>query len=483
MGAIKQLVGQTAIYGLGNMFVRLIGYLLTPWLTRICSVEEYGIYTDLIANIIFLQVLLTYGLETGYFKFASKGKNKLVFTNIFSNLFTTTVLFIVAGFIFSDSLLHYFGEGYNKNLIYYFILINGIDAVCVIPLAEIRLKGKPKKYSIIRIIEIIVFVFFVYLFTSIQLGKFDFTIHLKFENIVNAIFLANVISSTVKFIALSGEIRSNLIKQFDFKLIKRIIWFSLPLMVSQLAGTMNEVLDRFMLKKLLDKDLALYSVGIYGANLKLAVIVNIFIQMFRYGAEPFFFKIYDRKDSKNTFSKLLNLFTAFLLLTSGGIIIGLDIFKHLIGEEFRCGLDIVPYLLFGYIFYGILYNMSVWYKGSGLTKYAILITATGLVINVIIDVWLIPAYTYKGAAIGRLSSYFIMVIFSYLLSQKVNPMNYNTRRILVYTMMGLAIVLSYYVIEGITLKYVISVGIWLVFAYFVIIKEKLYENFKQWRSK
>jgi O-antigen/teichoic acid export membrane protein len=254
------------------------------------------------------------------------------------------------------------------------------------------------------------------------------------------IFVCNLLSNGVVILFLTKEFRDYSIRLFDIKLLKPILVYGLPLMASQLGGVVNESLDRSVYKHIVsDKETGLYDLAIYGANYKIAGFIMLVIQMFRYAAEPFFFNSSKEKDSKQQFSKLMNLFVGVIVTMSLFILVFIDYFKILIDEDYHEGLFIVPYIVLSYVLAGILFNLSVWFKLSGKTHYAIIITVVGALITLLINFVYVPEYKYLASAYAHVIAYSVMVLISFFLGQKFYRIKYDVWIILGYLGLGICL--------------------------------------------
>ncbi|MCK5171419.1 MAG: oligosaccharide flippase family protein, partial [Bacteroidales bacterium] len=365
MNQIKKLAGQTVIYGFGTIAPRLLNFLLlTPFYTRIFEQKEYGVFTELYAYIVFLLVILTYGMETGFFRFSKSEKDfSKVYSTSLISLFITSATFVILSNIFSSNIAILLDYEHNVEFIRWFCIIVSIDAFTAIPFAKLRYLGKAKKFGILKIINVSVNIgfnlfFFLLLPEIIELNPESvYKIFYNPELGVGYVFIANLIASVVTLVLLLPEIFDAKIN-FDLNLLKRILIYSFPLLIVGIAGTINEVLDKILMKHLvLDPSTAMEQVGVYGANYKMAVLMTLFIQMFRYAAEPYFFSRMDDKDAKVQYATIMKLFIIFGLIIFLGVVLYIDIVKYFIGEEFRAGLKIVPIILLANLFLGIIFNL------------------------------------------------------------------------------------------------------------------------------
>lgn len=449
MGHVKQLAGQTMVYGLGIVLPRLLNYaLLTPFYTRIFSTSEYGIITELYAYLVFLMVLLTYGLETGLFRYADSERVKEnVYKTTLISITVTTGIFLLFSSIFSTAIAGFIGYPGKESFILMMVWIIGLDAFSAIPFAKIRLENKAIRYTLIRLAEIFSNLlanwFFLY-YCPRSAGNMVWIDSIYNPDYgVGYVLLSNLIGTIVKTALLFPEIIVH-VGVFKIDIFRKLIVYSSPLLIAGLAGTVNEALDRVLLKHLLPASSdPLSQLGIYGANYKMAVLMTLFIQMFRYAAEPFFFSKKDRSDAKVIYASVMKYFIAAGIFIFLMVMLYIDVFKLFIGVEFRAGLGIVPIILLANLLMGIFYNQSIWYKLKNLTKYGAWLVLLGSAITVLINVLFIPVYGFVASAYAHLISYSAMVLLSYLLGRKFYDIPYDLKRIAIYFFLGLAVFLLF----------------------------------------
>jgi O-antigen/teichoic acid export membrane protein len=442
---IKQLFGQTAVYGLGIVLPRLLNYLLlTPFYTRVFERATYGIVTELYAYVVFLLVILTYGMETGYFRYASNSEQKeKVYTTVLSSLFISSLLFVGLVWIWVRPISSVLGYSQHPEYIKWLTAIVAIDAFTTIPFARIRLYNKPLKYALIRIAEV-----------SINIGLNLFFLHycphhtdaqwiqaIYNEQIgVGYVLISNLIASSIKLLILIPDILAAFRSVFELSLFRKIFSYSYPLLIAGLAGTINEALDRILLKHLIPLDQnPMEQLGIYGANYKLAVLMTLFVQMFKYAAEPFFFSKSEEKDAKKLYADVMLFFVIAGLFIFLLVNLYINYFILFIGSDFREGVNIVPVVLLANLVMGIFFNLSIWYKLTNKTRYGAVLVIMGALITVIINTLFIPRYGYVASAWAHLICYTTMVIVSYAWSRKHYAIPYQTGRILAYIGLALAI--------------------------------------------
>ncbi|MFZ4462888.1 MAG: lipopolysaccharide biosynthesis protein [Bacteroidales bacterium] len=439
---LRSLAGQTLVYGMGTIVPRLLNYLLVPYYTRVFKQGEYGQITELYAYVAFFMVLLTYGMETAFFRFSQKEDTNKVFNTIFSLIIVTSTAFlllIAVSFDFLAGLIQYTG---SQEYILFVGLVVALDAATAVPFALLRKQNKAKKFATIKLVNVVV---------NISLNLFFLTLipekSLQFSDmffgpdsrLVVWVFIANLISSLISLLMLFPHLK-NFQCQLDFQFLKPILKYALPVLIVGLAGMVNEVFDKILLKYLLpDSKTAMQQVGIYGANYKLGVLMTLFIQMFRYAAEPFFFAHADKKDSPELFAKVMNYFVIFGLFIFLMVTLYIDVFKLLLDKSYYGGLTIVPIILIANLFYGIFFNLSIWYKLTDRTADAGWVSVGGAVITLIMNIILIPIIGYLGSAWATLACYFAMMLVSYFWGNKVYPIPYKTGRIMLYIVAALFI--------------------------------------------
>lgn len=439
---IKRLAGETAIYGLGTIIPRLLNYLLVPFYTYLVfNQSEYGQITELYSYVGVFAVLLTFGMETAYFRYANKSDNpQQVFDVAMHFLVFTSIVFVVIMWLFLEPVSSAIGYKQHPEYIMILTMVVALDAITALPFAWLRFHRKAKIFSIIKILNVVINIsaniLLLVVFPRI-VGK-NITFYFPYNAISNVglVFVANLIASFATLLMILPVFRD-----FDFKtypkLLKRLLAYGLPVLVISLAGMINEVADKILMKHLLpDASTAESQLGIYGANYKLAILMMIFIQMFRYAFEPFFFAEEKNRDSRITYARVMVWFVIFTTIIFLLVTLYLDIFKYFVGPNFREGLIIVPIILAAKLFLGIFYNLSVWYKLTNKTLYGAIIAIMGAAITIGLNIYLIPRLGYIGAAWTNFAAYFTMMVVSYFWGQKVYPVPYNLKRIFFYLFLG-----------------------------------------------
>lgn len=440
---LKKLAGQTVIYGLGTILPRFLNYFLTPLLTRAFLPAEYGIHSLLYSYISFLNILFMYGMETTFFNFNTKHENKAqVFNTSFLTVLSSTVVFTLLLLAFTPLISGYLSTD-NAHYTYQFIMwsigIIATEALLAIPFAQLRSQNKALKFSLMKLLNVLVSFGLTLYFIGVCKPAYDaceesFSASLYNPQIgIGYVFLANLIANAVSLILLTPQFQV-LRFTIDKELLKQMLKYTWPLLILGFAGMINETLDRLLLKELmLDKEQAQIAQGIYGACYKIAILMTIFIQAFRFAAEPFFFGKAKEKDAKKTYAIVMKYFVIFCLLLFLGTVLNLDWIKYLIGKPYWEGLQVVPILLVANLCLGVVYNLSIWYKLSGQTKYGAIIAVCGAIITIAINVIFVPEFSYIACAWATLGAYGSMMVLSYILGQKFFPVRYNLRALMVYT--------------------------------------------------
>ncbi|MBK6965552.1 MAG: polysaccharide biosynthesis C-terminal domain-containing protein [Bacteroidales bacterium] len=485
MNALKKLASQTAIYGLPTILGRLLNYLLVPLYTRVFLPEEYGIVTEMYAYVSFLFIFLTYGMETAFFRFASQGefRNKVFGTSL-TSLGITSILFLIVTFAAAPFFSVQLGYSGHPEYVKWFALILATDAISTIPYANLRLQNKPMRFAMVKIVNIVAnigFNLFFILLCPYILAHFPESgaagmigLFYRPETGVGYIFISNLIASILTFIMLLPEIPLKSLKA-DRDLLVLMLKYSWPLLIFGLAGIVNETFDRIILKHLLpDRTNAMAQLGIYGACYKVSILMSLFIQTYRYAAEPFFFDQARNKNAKATYSAMMHYFIIICLFIFLAIMLYIDVVMLFVGKSFREGVGVVPVLLMANLFLGVFYNLSVWFKLTDKTKTGAAISVAGAAITLLLNLILIPVWGYMGAAWATLICYASMMVMSYLIGQKYYPIDYDFKRALKYSLITLTIYfISVLPVAGtMWVKYFINSVMLIAFAGYVFYFEK-----------
>lgn len=448
MKDINKLAGQTLVYGLGTIVPRFLNYaVLTPFYTWIFTKGEYGIITELYAYMVFMLIILTYGMETAFFRYAQKTEeSKKVFSTALLSIIVSSSVFLLVFNVFIDDVARVLKYEDQKLYLRLFGIILATDAITAIPFANLRRENKALKFSKIKIINVVITIGLIFLFLAVEPGLRERgrSIMGKFYNPdfrVGYVFLANAIGSLSMLILLLKEILSIELR-FNRLLWKSMMIYAMPLLISGLGGSINDALDKMILRRIIKNNNALEIVGEYGASYKIAVLMALFIQMYRYAMEPYFFSKADKKDAREVYAHIMKYFVIYAIILYLVINLYISGFKYIIaGSHLRGGLAIVPIVSMGYLLFGIFVNLSIWYKVKDLTKYGAYLTLGGAAVTIFINILLVPIYGYMASAWAHIACYSLMIIGSYLLSRKYYRIDYHVSKILTYLIIAIIIVL------------------------------------------
>ncbi|MDG1135983.1 MAG: oligosaccharide flippase family protein [Bacteroidales bacterium] len=481
--AVKKLMGDTAVYGLGTMVPRFLNYLLVPLYTiYVFTQAQYGQVTLLYSYVAILLVILTLGMETAFFRYANLNKSpKRAFNTAMTSILICSAFFLLLIFSFADDIAVLIQYPDNKEYVQVVALIIAIDAITAIPFAYLRYKNKALKFSVIRILSVVITISLNLLFLVVIPGYYgddyiNFPVY-RSTSLVGFVFIANLVGSFSTLIMLGKELLSFSFK-IDSDLLKKMLRYGMPILIISLMFMITEVADKILLKYLLPSEInSDAQLGIYAACYKLAIIMMIFIQMFRYAAEPFFFAEAKKKNAKDTYSRVMSLFVGFTWSIFLMVTLYIDVFKHFIGEAFWPGLQIVPIILSAKLFLGVFYNLSVWYKLTNKTFYGALIATVGGMLTILLNVLLIPKFGYLGSAWASFVSYFVIMLLSYYWGKYHYKIRYNIRIIFSYTAFAVVVYIMSIIIKS-TMPghyyYIVSV---LFVAFIIFVYYMWYKNY------
>lgn len=477
MSGIKKLAGETLWYGGSSIAARFLNYMLTPYLTLKLSSAKYGDMSLIYAAIPFLNVIFTYGLETAYFRFSQKEEHK---QNIFStasiSIFISTALLSFILYLFTDTVAGFVRLSDHPEFISYSIAIIALDTLATLPLAKLRQDGRPKKFAAVQLAKIITTIGITYFFISICPGiaeknptGFIGRWYIK-DYGVGYVIIANVISSAVGVLLLLKEMFS-ISFRFNGRLWVQMMLYALPLLVAGFGGMINETFDRIMLgwwAPVQSAEAAKVEVGIYSACYKLSILISLFIQAFRMGAEPFFFRQSVGLQPQKTYARVMKFFVITITVMFLFVALFLDVWKYFIrNEALWVGLKVVPILLVANMFLGIYYNLSIWYKITHQTKYGAWITVIGAMVTLAVNAAFIPFFSYMACAWATFAAYGTMMVVSFLWGQKHYPIPYAWKKLCLYFFISISIFLMH---KGLVILYPniyfsMSLAVLLIFIY------------------
>jgi O-antigen/teichoic acid export membrane protein len=488
---VRTLAKQTAIYGFGTIVPRFLNYgIVTFFYTRIFTKTQYGVITELYAWMVLLLIVLTYGMETGFFRFSQNKDNyERVYSTSLLSLLLTSSAFLILVNVFIGPVSEALNYKDNHDYIRMFAAIIAIDAFTAIPFARLRRENRPVRFSIIKIANVVITLVAVLFLLVIAPGIYEKN-HGWFRHLYNPdygvgyVFLANLIGSACTLLMLLPYI---IIKKpvFDKVIWKRLINYSFPLLITGLSGSINDTLDKVILRRMTGEETGLATVGEYGAGYKIAVLMALFIQMFRFAAEPFFFERAKYENAKETYSYVMKYFIIIMLLVYLGINLYISGIQLIIDKDFRQAITIVPIVAMGYLFYGIYINHSIWYKLNDLTRFGIYITLIGAVITILINVIFIPVYGYMASAWAHVASYGSMIIVSFVFAEKRFKVNYDMKQFIPYFFLATAMVIfgRYFKYPGLTAELIINTLFIVIFIGYAQYKDQLLSVFLRKKKK
>lgn len=487
MSGIKKLAGQTMWYGVSSIAARFINYLLTPYLTdtSVLKVSNYGKMSLVYAAIPLLNVLFTYGFETAYFRFSQRKEYQhSIYSTASISLFLSTILLSSMLWVFRGPLAAFAGIEDVPQLVQLTIVIIALDTFATIPFAKLRLDGRPIKYAIIRVSNILVYICATIFFLSfcpniLEKNPHSWIALFYFTDVnpVTYIVVANLLASASTLLLLMGEIGSIRL-HFNTRLWKEMMQYSLPLIIVGLGGMINETFDRLMLNWWVPgtETLKEEQVGIYSACYKLSLLITLFIQAFRMGAEPFFFKQAEGLNPQRTYARVMKFFVITITLMFLVVTLYLPVIKYFVGKNYWVGLPVVPILLLANMFLGIYYNLSIWYKLSNKTTAGAIITVTGAAITIIINRLFIPSFGFMACAWATFFCYGSMMVISYVWGQKEYRIPYASKKLVAYIII---VVILYFIHKALSIlvpfmvvSLVIASILLFIYAWFILLVER-----------
>lgn len=444
--SVKKLAGQTLWYGIPTIANRFLGYLMNLSLPFIF--KQPGTTADLTqvyAIIPFLNVLFTYGMETAYFRFSQEEERRHLYSTLSFSIFFTTILFSICLYFFRNNISNWAGLEQHPQYVVWMCWLLFFDTLATLPFARLRQEGRPRKYAFVRVagilMTILVVVLFLGIFPRYLQSHPDSFIRLIYINTdrISFYLLGNVVGSIFTFLLLWKEFK-DLRFEFDTALWKRVMKYSYPLIVVGLGGMVNDMLSRLVYRHVVDlpRAAADKELGIFGNLYRLAVMVTVMIQAFRMAAEPFFFNSAKNENAQKIYARVMKFFVIACCFMFLFIALYRDVVQWFFtrrSKEWGEGMYIVPILAMGNIFLGIYYNLSIWYKLTNKNMYGAVITFSGAVITILLNILLIPKLHYLGAALATFCCYLFMMITSYIFGQKYYPVPYAKKKLVAYLVM------------------------------------------------
>lgn len=485
MAGIGSLAKDTAVYGISSIVGRFLNWCLVPLYTIMFPAEEYGVVTYVYSVVALVLIILTYGMETGFFRFANHDKWKdpmTVYSTSLISLATTSTLFVIAVACFLDPVTHAMECDGHSSYVMMMAVCVAIDAFLAIPYSYLRYRKRPMRFATLRLINIGINIglnlFFILLCPKLQqwcpeavswFYRPDFGI--------GYIFLSNLIASAVNLVIMVPELRG-FTWRFDRRLLREMLVYSAPLLVLGVAGVMNQTIDKLLYPSLVSNPAeAMTGLGIYGANYKVAIVMVMFIQAFRFAYEPFIFSQAKEQGASKlkAYSDAMKYFVLFALMLFMGVMFYLDILKYFIAPSYFSGLKVVPVIMMAELFFGIFYNLSLWYKLTDRTIWGMWFSLFGLAVTVTLNVILVPRIGYMGCAFAALCSYGLMMIASYIIGRRKYPIDYQTGRIASYfAIAAVCYVIGMYCLpDSRPVEYIVRFLILSFFAWIVIRRENI----------
>ncbi len=488
---IKGLAKDTAIYGVSSIVGKFLNWLLVPLYTYVLRDQaDYGVVTNLYAWTALILVILTYGMETGFFRFANKeDENPLqVYRVSMTSLFCTSALFATVVFIFAQPIANVLGYPTYPEVVAMLGMCVAMDAFAAIPFSYLRYKKRPIHFAVLKLLFVILNIIFNLFFLIVCPKIQDWSVIAAWYNPnygVGYVFVSNFLATTIQTLCLLPAVLEGLRGDkgkltSSFALLGRILRYSLPLLVLGVAGIMNQTLDRIIFPYLhpaiLSDDpmaTAQSELGIYGACFKVAVVMMMFSQAFRYAYEPFVFSKNKDRQSVQAYADVMKYYILFSFLILLGMVVYLDILKLLIAPSYWEGLRVVPIVLWTYIFQGVYFNLSFWYKLTDKTHYGAWFSLLGLLMTCVLQVIFVPRFGYLASAASGTVCYFVIMLLSYFIGRKYLDVPYDLRSIGGYTLLTIGILAVYYGIKAFTPAWAtMLVGTLLLLVYCYVLVKK-----------
>ena len=449
MAGIKSLAKDTAVYGLSSIIGRFLNWCLVPLYTQVFPSAEYGVVTYIYSAVALALIVLTYGMETGFFRFANHERYHdpmEVYSTGLISLAVSSSVFIVLALLFISPVSAALHAPHHHIYIVMMILTVALDAFTALPFSYLRYARRAMRFATLRLINIGLNIglnlFFILLCPIIwehAPGWIAWFYDPDFG--IGYIFLDNLISSALNLLLIVPEL-TGFSWKFNPRLWKEMIIYSAPLLVLGVAGIMNQTLGTLLMPQLYaDKSEAIAAVGIYGANYKIAIVMVMFIQAFRFAYEPFIFaRAKDRGEDKlQSYRDAMKWFVICGMFIFLGVMTYMDVLRHFIASSYFSGLKVVPILMIAELFFGVFFNLSLWYKLTDRTIWGTWLSLLGLAVTVALTVLLVPRYGYIGCAWAALGCYGVMMVASYIAGRIHYPIGYNVPRLTLYFLLGIAL--------------------------------------------
>ena len=443
MAETRSLIKDSTIYGGSTILVKMISWLMTPLFTYFTKISDVGMITNLYAYAALFTVVLTFGLETGFFRFINnvpKEKQGSVYSTAIV-IISSIVLFFVIIFLFFIDKIHPFlwDSRIPDSYLQMVIIILSMDAFISVPFAFLRHEKKPVKFGFFKLFQVVLYallcVFFLAVCPRINQTHPDWIAWFWKENFsVGYILISNLIATSIQTLCLLPEL-TGFKFSFDRQLAKKMLHYCFPLMLMGLAGMSNQVVDKIIFPTVYpDPENAMRELGIYGACFKIGVIMVMFTQAFRYAFDPFMFEKSKEKDAKESYAVVMKYFVVVGLLVFLGVTFYLDIIKYMVvtRSEYFVGLPVVPIVLMGELFFAVYYNLSLWYKLTDKTYWGTIFSSIGFILIIVLNLVFIPKYSYMACAWASFAGNGLIMLLSYVIGQKQYPVNYDLKSLFLY---------------------------------------------------
>jgi len=455
---LKSLAKDTAIYGLSSIVGRFLNYLLVPLYTTKIAAESggYGIVTNLYAYTAFFLALLTFGMETTLFRFSNKeGEDaNRVYGTTLRLVGGVALAFVVLVLALVNPIAGAMGYASHPEYVACMAMIVALDAFQAIMFSRLRQQRKPVKFMALKfafIIPNVLLNLFLFLVMPMMFDSMPALrdLYVRFDYGVGLIFFVNLFCTAMVTFGFWGELQGFKYK-FDGALAKRMLRYTAPLLLLSLVGILNQVADKMMFPKLMPGEEGQVQLGIYGACVKISMIMALLTQAFRYAYEPIVFGGSRDKNSPDTLADGMKYFVIFTIFAFLGVMFYMPILKHLVGRTYWEGLGVVPIVMLAEIFMGIYFNLSFWYKLTDDTKWGAIMSAIGATVMILVNVIFVPKIGYWACAWGGFAGYGVAMLISYFLGQKKFPIPYDLKTIGIFAALGAVLYAASWAIDTYT---------------------------------
>ncbi len=482
MAGLKSLAKDTAVYGLSSILGRFLNYLLVPLYTAVLSASSggYGVVANVYAYTALILVLLTFGMETGFFRFANKQEEdpKRVYANALLFVGGLSFLFWALGMVFLEPIAGFMEYPDHKDYIAMMMTVVALDSFQSIPFAYLRYKKRPIKFAAVKLLNIagniFLNLFFLLLCPWLYVhapSTVDWFYNPSYQ--VGYIFVSNLMMSSFQMLFFIPELRG-FSYRIDCKLMKKMISYSFPILIFGLVGILNQTIDKMIYPFLFDdRHEGLVQLGIFSACSKVALVMAMFTQAFRYAYEPFVFGLKKKGDDQKMYGLVMKFFFIFALMAFLVIMAYMDILRYIIASDYWEGLVVVPIVMASEIFKGIYFNLSFWYKLTDETQWGAYFSLVGCAVILLLNVWLVPQYGYIASAWASLAGYALITILSYVIGQKHYPVHYPLKDMAIYLLLAAVLFVLILVInpENLILRLAFRTLLLFVFIGYVLKKD------------